>query len=155
MLGDVYSLLEDDYEDDLFVQGTMPRNIILEEFASHGNAILLGTSSFWEGVDVVGDGLRCVIITKLPFPVPKDPLVEARMDKIKESGGNSFRDYMLPQAILQFKQGFGRLIRSKNDTGVVIVADKRVVSKGYGKMFIKALPNINVKKNIEDIKAPE
>ncbi len=154
MLGDVYALLEDDYKDEIFVQGTMPRNIILEEFANHGNAILLGTNSFWEGVDVVGDGLRCVIITKLPFPVPKDPLVEARMDKIKERGGNSFRDYMLPQAILQFKQGFGRLIRSKNDTGVVIVADKRVVTKSYGKMFIKALPNITVKFNIEDIKAP-
>ncbi|MFP4457297.1 MAG: ATP-dependent DNA helicase [Clostridia bacterium] len=150
MLDEVYSLIKDEY-DEIFVQGTMPRSIILEEFANHGNAILLGTSSFWEGVDVVGDGLRCVLITKLPFPVPKDPLIEARMDRIKESGGNSFRDYMLPQAILQFKQGFGRLIRSKNDTGVVIVADKRIVTKGYGKMFLKALPNISIKTKIEDV----
>jgi ATP-dependent DNA helicase DinG len=152
MLRDVQDLLEDEIDDEIFVQGSMPRSIILEEFVNHGNAILLGTSSFWEGVDVVGDNLRCVIITKLPFPVPKDPLVEARMDRIKEKGGNSFRDFMLPQAILQFKQGFGRLIRSKTDTGIVIVADKRILSKGYGKMFTQALPPIKIENIVSDLK---
>ncbi len=152
MLREVEELLEETMEEEIYVQGSMPRSMILEEFVSHGNAILLGTSSFWEGVDVVGDNLRCVLITKLPFPVPKDPLVEARMGRIKDRGGNSFRDYMLPQAVLQFKQGFGRLIRSKSDTGVVIVADKRIMSKSYGKMFIKALPPININTKISDIK---
>lgn len=153
MLNDVYELIKDDFFEELYLQGSMPRSRILEKFSDHGEAILLGTSSFWEGVDVTGDGLRSVIITKLPFPVPKDPLVEARMERIKEKGGNSFRDYMLPQAILQFKQGFGRLIRSKNDTGVVIVADKRILSKGYGQVFINSLPNIPVSSDIEDIKS--
>jgi ATP-dependent DNA helicase DinG len=152
MLNSVYDEIIGEIDTEIYKQGDMSRNILLKEFASHGNAILLGTSSFWEGVDVVGDNLRCVLLAKLPFPVPNDPLVEARMQKISERGGNGFRDYMLPQAVLQFKQGFGRLIRTKSDTGIVIVADKRIISKSYGKMFVRSLPEILIESNIIDIK---
>ncbi|QOR34723.1 DEAD/DEAH box helicase [Clostridium sp. 'deep sea'] len=133
-------------------QGETSRSELIRKFKSDGDAILFGTSSFWEGVDVAGDSLRCVIITKLPFPVPDDPLAEARMDKIKATGGNPFGKYMLPQAVLHFKQGFGRLIRSKSDSGLVIVTDKRLVSKRYGSNFIKALPQISLDNEIKDIK---
>ena len=136
----------------LLKQGESSRSELIRRFKNEGDAILFGTSSFWEGVDVAGDSLRCVIITKLPFPVPDDPLAEARMDKIKATGGNPFGKYMLPQAVLHFKQGFGRLIRSKSDTGLVIVTDKRLVSKRYGSSFVRSLPEIGVEGEIRDIK---
>ena len=106
-----------------------PRSILLSRFRHDGNAVLLGTDSFWQGVDVQGSALRNVIITKLPFAVPDRPLIEARMDRIRQRGGNPFAEYSLPEAIIKFKQGFGRLIRSHNDTGRVVVLDRRIVSK--------------------------
>lgn len=126
--------------------GQMTRSQLLTQFKSQDHSVLLGTDSFWQGVDVQGEALSNVIITKLPFTVPDKPLNEARLEAIREQGGNPFADLSLPEAIIKFKQGFGRLIRSKSDRGIVVVLDKRIVTKAYGKQFIQALPPCKVVK---------
>jgi ATP-dependent DNA helicase DinG len=124
----------------LFVQGDASRGEILDSFRETPGAVLLATSSFWEGVDVMGEQLSLVVIDKLPFAVPGDPLVSARIDSVTSEGGNAFRDYQVPMAILSLKQGLGRLIRSRSDKGVVAVLDSRLATMPYGKRFLSSLP---------------
>ncbi len=133
----------------VLAQGQMPRNLLLQEFRRLGNAVLLGAASFWEGVDVRGPALGLVIIDKLPFASPDDPLTRARIAAITEAGGNAFFEHQLPQAVLALKQGVGRLIRSETDTGVVVLGDPRLQSKPYGKLFLKSLPDMPLTEDIE------
>jgi ATP-dependent DNA helicase DinG len=124
-----------------YVQGTgMPRSTMLERFKADVDSVLFGTDSFWQGVDVPGAALSNVIITRLPFAVPDHPLIEARLERIEARGGNAFAEFSLPEAILKFRQGVGRLIRTKTDTGIIVVLDNRVLTKRYGQAFLDALP---------------
>ncbi|MCK7593880.1 ATP-dependent DNA helicase [Pseudomarimonas salicorniae] len=124
----------------LYVQGSQPRTRLLEEFRASGNGVLLGAASFWEGVDVAGDALCVVVIDKLPFAAPDDPVLEARLDALRQRGGQPFRDWQLPSAVIALKQGAGRLIRTHADRGVLLLGDTRLVTKPYGRLFIDSLP---------------
>ncbi len=124
----------------LLKQGDLPRHLLLEEFKRRKGSVLFATDSFWEGVDVPGEALRCVIISKLPFPVPSDPIYEAHAEALTKEGKDPFFDYAIPQAVIKFKQGFGRLLRSKSDRGCILCLDPRIIKKNYGKFFIDSLP---------------
>lgn len=132
-------------------QGEMARNRLLETFRKDTSSVLVGTSSFWQGVDVPGESLSCVVIMKLPFAVPDDPMVQARIEKLKEQGRNAFSEYQVPQAVMMFRQGFGRLIRTAQDRGVVAILDPRVVSKSYGRTFLESLPECQITEELGDI----
>ena len=138
----VYEGLSTATEYPVFMQGQSSKRIILEQFIRHGNAVLMGTASFWEGVDVRGDALSCVLIDKLPFTSPDDPLLQARMKDCELTGGEPFEDIQLPQAIINLKQGVGRLIRDHSDKGVLVICDNRLVTRKYGQTFLQSLPNM-------------
>jgi ATP-dependent DNA helicase DinG len=150
-LNNAARFFHDKLEKPLFVQGQGSRHQILADFRDSGEGVLLGAASFWEGVDVAGDNLSCVIIDKLPFAHPDNPVLQARINRIVENGGNSFFDYQLPKAIIALKQGVGRLIRSETDKGILVICDKRIMTKGYGRQFIHSLPNMRKTSHIDKI----
>ena len=143
--------LGDKLDRKILVQGDAPRDKLLDEFRAEGNAVLLGTSSFWEAVDVRGKALSCVIIDKLPFASPGDPVLQARIDAMRKQGQNPFLHYQLPSAVITLKQGVGRLIRDMEDYGVLMIADPRITEKAYGKTFIKSLPTMPITKHMDDV----
>ena len=150
---DLYERLLPVLDFPLLLHGTAPRKALLEEFRSTPNAVLFGTSSFWQGVDVQGESLSCVIIDKLPFAVPSDPVVAARMRAIEDAGGKPFFDYQVPAAVLTLKQGFGRLIRSLEDRGVLVLLDPRITRQRYGQTFLASLPPYRMTATITDVEA--
>jgi ATP-dependent DNA helicase DinG len=150
---DLYERLLPVLDYPILLHGTAPRKALLEQFRETPNAVLFGTSSFWQGVDVQGESLSCVIIDRLPFAVPSDPVVSARMKAIEENGGKPFFDYQVPSAVLTLKQGFGRLIRSLEDRGVLVLLDPRVRTKRYGQTFLASLPPYRMTMTITDVEA--
>jgi len=138
---DIYQRLLGEVEFPMLRQGDAPKSALLEEFRLTPNAVLFATSSFWQGVDVQGEQLSCVIIDRLPFAVPSDPVVAARMKSIDAEGGNAFFQYQVPAAVITLKQGFGRLIRSLHDRGLLVLLDNRILKKQYGRIFLESLPN--------------
>jgi len=147
----VYDEVSLDLDYPTLLQGTGPRSALLDEFRSTPNCVLFATSSFWQGVDVPGEQLSCVIIDKLPFAVPSDPVVNARVENIRKAGGNPFYDYQVPQAAIALKQGFGRLIRSKTDRGVLVLLDNRITKQRYGQVFFDSLPDYRFTTRLEDV----
>jgi ATP-dependent DNA helicase DinG len=150
---DLYERLMPVLDFPILLHGTAPRKALLEEFRSTPNAVLFGTSSFWQGVDVQGEALSCVIIDRLPFAVPSDPVIQARMKAIEEAGGRPFYDYQVPAAVLTLKQGFGRLIRSLEDRGVLVLLDPRIRQKSYGQTFLASLPPYRMTDTIKDVES--
>ena len=140
-MNDVYQRLLGEIEFPMLLQGDAPKRTLLEEFRLTPNAVLFATSSFWQGVDVQGEQLSCVIIDRLPFAVPTDPVVAARVKSIDAEGGNAFFQYQVPAAVITLKQGFGRLIRSLHDRGLLVLLDNRILKKQYGRVFVESLPS--------------
>jgi ATP-dependent DNA helicase DinG len=137
----------------LFVQGEQPRSLLLEQFRESGQGVLLGSASFWEGVDVIGDALSLVVIDKLPFAAPDDPVMEARSGSLRRAGGNPFTQLYLPQAVISLKQGAGRLIRDVNDRGVLVICDPRIQTKSYGRVFRESLPPMRRAENQAEVES--
>ena len=152
-LDEATRLLKGKIDYPLLVQGTQPRTELLNEFRERGNAVLIGTSSFWEGVDVKGPALSCVIIDKLPFAAPDQPILQARINAMREQGLNPFMNYQLPEAVITLKQGVGRLIRDVDDHGVLMICDPRLLSKSYGRTFLHNLPDMPMTHDITDVEA--
>ena len=150
-MNDIYDRLLGELDYPMLLQGSAPKNALLEEFRITPNAVLFGTSSFWQGVDVQGEQLSCVIIDRLPFAVPNDPVVAARINAINSDGGNAFFDYQVPSAVITLKQGFGRLIRSLQDRGVLVLLDNRIRTQRYGKVFVESLPPYRRTTDIQDV----
>ena len=148
-MNDVYQRLLGELEFPMLLQGDAPKTALLEEFRLTPHAVLFATSSFWQGVDVQGEQLSCVIIDRLPFAVPSDPVVAARVKSIDADGGNAFFQYQVPAAVITLKQGFGRLIRSLHDRGLLVLLDNRILKKQYGKVFVESLPGYRRTTDIE------
>jgi ATP-dependent DNA helicase DinG len=148
---EVHKLFDGNMSFPLLVQGQKTKRALLQEFKDKVDSVLLATSSFWQGIDVPGEALSCVIIDKLPFEVPDDPVVEARVDRITRNGGNAFYQYQVPRAAIQLKQGIGRLIRSSKDRGVIAIFDIRMLTKSYGQVFVKSLPPCRVVHSLDEI----
>ena len=151
-LNEAADLLREQIDYPLLVQGESSQRDMIDKFRELGNAVLLGTASFWEGVDVRGEALSCVIIDKLPFAAPNDPVLEARMDAIRQRGGNHFTEYQIPQAVIALKQGVGRLIRDANDKGVLMLCDSRLRTRNYGKIFLDSLPHMPRTQKLDIVK---
>lgn len=151
-LNEAADLLREQIDYPLLVQGESSQRDMIDKFRELGNAVLLGTASFWEGVDVRGEALSCVIIDKLPFAAPNDPVLEARMDAIRQRGGNPFTEYQIPQAVIALKQGVGRLIRDANDKGVLMLCDSRLRTRNYGKIFLDSLPHMPRTQKLDIVK---
>ena len=151
-LREAAELLQGRVDFPLLVQGSAPKVELLNRFREHGNAVLLGTASFWEGVDVRGDALSCVIIDKLPFASPGDPVLQARISALRKRGGNPFMEFQVPQAAIALKQGAGRLIRDVNDRGVLVICDRRLLKRGYGQTFLDSLPPMARTRELADVK---
>jgi ATP-dependent DNA helicase DinG len=150
---DLYERLLPVLDYPILLHGSAPRNALLDQFRQTPNAVLFGTASFWQGVDVQGEALSCVIIDRLPFAVPNDPVVAARMKFIEDAGGKPFFEYQVPSAVISLKQGFGRLIRSLEDRGVLVLLDPRIRQKSYGQAFLESLPPYRVTGTITDVQA--
>ena len=142
MLRHIAENLEGQISNKILVQGSTTKRALLDEYLADKQAVLLGTGAFWEGVDVRGDDLTCVMIDKLPFASPDDPLLQARIDDCRKSGANPFAQIQIPQAVISLKQGAGRLIRDEKDKGVLVICDNRLITKDYGKTFLASLPNM-------------
>ena len=151
-LNEAADLLREQIDYPLLVQGESSQRDMIDKFRELGNAVLLGTASFWEGVDVRGEALSCVIIDKLPFAAPNDPVLEARMDAIRQRGGNPFTEHQIPQAVIALKQGVGRLIRDANDKGVLMLCDSRLRTRNYGKIFLDSLPHMPRTQKLDIVK---
>jgi ATP-dependent DNA helicase DinG len=136
---------------EIMLQGEMPKEETLRRFRKSGKAALFASNTFWQGVDVPGEALSCVMLTRLPFAVPDDPLCEARQEKVQERDGNAFFEFQVPNAVMMFRQGFGRLIRKQDDRGVVAVLDSRIITKRYGQIFLGSIPRCRELDTIEDI----
>jgi ATP-dependent DNA helicase DinG len=150
----VYNIVKERVKYKIFLQGTESNYHILEKFKKNKNSVLFGSFSFWEGIDIQGENLSLVVIEKIPFAVPSDPLKKARIEKIKDEGGNPFFSYQIPEAVMTLKQGIGRLIRSNKDKGIIAIFDKRILKKSYGRRFIENIPQMNLFQSIEDIILP-
>lgn len=146
------NILEEELDYNILVQGRGAKTALLERFRKETHSVLIAVASFWEGVDVSGEALSCVIIDKLPFEVPTDPVLQTRIEKLRSDGGNPFFEYQVPRAVLSLKQGVGRLIRSAADTGVIAIMDVRLYTKGYGRTFLKSLPPAPVTRELDDVR---
>ncbi|MCK5189440.1 MAG: ATP-dependent DNA helicase, partial [Methylococcales bacterium] len=152
-LQEAAALLADRIERPLLVQGTRPKGLLLDQFKEYGDAILLGTSSFWEGVDVRGDALSCVIIDKLPFASPGDPVLKARLNAMERQVRKPFMEHQLPAAVISLRQGIGRLIRDVHDRGVLMLCDPRLLKRSYGQLFLDSVPPMRRTRDIKDVEA--
>ena len=148
----VHQMLKENIPYTVYKQGDAPKTVLLEQFRQETHSVLLATGSFWQGVDVPGESLSCLIIDKLPFDSPGDPLVAARMEAIHARKGNPFMEYQLPSAIISLKQGFGRLIRKSSDKGVLAILDARIIKSRYGRFFFNSLPSITLSHELKDMK---
>ncbi|MEM5788105.1 MAG: helicase C-terminal domain-containing protein, partial [Syntrophobacteraceae bacterium] len=148
---EVFKLLQSEVSFPMLVQGQKSKRALLQEFRETVDSVLFATSSFWQGIDVPGESLSCLIIDKLPFEVPDDPVTAARLDKLTTEGKNAFYEYQVPRAAIQLKQGIGRLIRTSRDRGIIAIFDVRIMTKSYGQVFLKSLPQCRVAHSMDEV----